>query len=52
MVAPTFFLQVYAAFCYYDWHVSVDVALSVLVNQRDGDISVRDALPEGDSKDA
>ena len=52
MVAPTFFLQVDAAFCYHDGNVTVNVALSVLVNQRDGDIGVRDALPERDSKDA
>jgi hypothetical protein len=48
--ALTLLLQIYAAFCDYDRHVAVDVALPVLVEQRYGDIRVGYALNEGYSK--
>jgi hypothetical protein len=49
-VRLTLLLQVHAAFCDYDGHIAVDVALPVLVEQRYGDVRVRYALDEGYAK--
>lgn len=43
----TLLLEVDSAFRNYDGHVAVDVALSVLVEQRDGHVGVGYALDEG-----
>jgi hypothetical protein len=47
VVRLTLFLQVHAAFCDHDWHVAVDVALSVLVEQRYRNVRVWYALDKG-----
>jgi hypothetical protein len=47
VVRLTLFLQVHAAFCDHDWHVAVDVAFSVLVEQRYRNVRVWYALDKG-----
>lgn len=48
----TSLLQENTTFCYHDRHITIDVALAVLVDERDGDVGIRNALPEGNTKDA
>ena len=48
----TFLFQEDAAFGDHNWHVAVDVALTVLVEERYGDVRIGDALYEGHTKDA
>lgn len=47
----TLLFQKHTAFCDDNRHVSVNVAASILVDERDGDVGVRDALSEGDAED-
>lgn len=46
----TFLFEIDAAFCNYDGHVAVDVALPVLVEQRNCNIRIGYALDEGYSE--
>lgn len=48
----TFLLQEDAAFSYYDWHVSVDIALAFVIEQTDGDVRVSYAGLQWDAEDA
>ena len=35
-----------------DWYVAVDVALAIFVDERDGNVGVRDALAQRDTEDS
>lgn len=48
----TLFFQVNSALCDDNGHVAVDVALAMLVEQRDGDVGIGYALDEWHAKDA
>ena len=48
---PTFLFQKDTALCNHDGDISVDVTLSMFINERDGDIGVGYALSKGDTED-
>lgn len=51
-VAPTFLLQEHTAFCHHYWNIAIYVALAVVVDERNGDIRVDNALSQWHTEDA
>lgn len=52
LASLTLFLQEDTALCDDNGDIAVDIALAVLVEERDCDIGIGDALDEGNAKDA
>lgn len=48
----TFFLQKDSAFCDNNWDISVNIALAVIIDKRDGHIGICDTLAQWDAKNA
>lgn len=51
-VAPTLLFQKHSAFCNHYRDIAVNVALAVVVDERNGDICVNDALSQWYAEDA